>query len=338
MWFFALITLCTQSFTAAVFFFIPAMERKGWFFGKRSAPTPEISTLLARWHGSVVLVTAATVAGAVLCFPRAYAIVFIVAQPVALSIAWLAFRARFTAIPPEPVNMNVREATLKREPDPTRGVTQFLTLAPIVVAMISIAILAAMWDIIPEKYPIHWNLRGDVDGWGGRSMQVFQMPILSALTWIFLLWALRSGAFEFMPARRRFGFTLLIAGIMWGLVLDLCIMPMMLPFMSPHAFKLPLVLWVFTPFIMLLLLLPVWMKFSPRLPEEPPATPAEIKRDDDRFWHFGFYCNPDDPATWVERRFGAGSTPNMAHKEGRIFLAVCAGFVVVVIGFLLMNI
>lgn len=338
MWFFALITICTQACTAAVFFFMPSMERKGWFFGKRTAQTPAIASVLARWRWMVVLVTSATSLGAIMCFPATCSIGFIVAQPIALSAAWLTFRAKFTPVPPEPINMNVREGTLKRAPDPTHGVTQFLTLAPIIVVMISIAILAALWDKLPERYPIHWNIRGEVDAWGSRSVQVFQMPILGALVWSFLLWTLKSGAFDFMAPRRRFGFTLLIAGVMWAIILDLCIVPMMMPFLAPNAYKIPLILWILTPFFMLLLLLPVWVKLSPRLPDEPPATPAEIKRDDDRFWHFGFYYNPDDPATWVERRFGVGSTPNMAHREGKIFIVVCIGFLIVIVLFLFLNV
>ncbi|HEX7065855.1 MAG TPA: DUF5808 domain-containing protein [Bacillales bacterium] len=42
-----------------------------------------------------------------------------------------------------------------------------------------------------------------------------------------------------------------------------------------------------------------------------------INRDDDRYWKLGqFYFNPNDPAIWVEKRFGIGWTVNFAHPAG----------------------
>jgi len=38
-----------------------------------------------------------------------------------------------------------------------------------------------------------------------------------------------------------------------------------------------------------------------------------VDRSDPRFWRAGvFYCNPDDPDLWVERRWGVGLTLNYA--------------------------
>jgi uncharacterized membrane protein len=40
---------------------------------------------------------------------------------------------------------------------------------------------------------------------------------------------------------------------------------------------------------------------------------AAVNYDDDRFWKLGtFYFNPDDPAVFVEKRFGVGWTNNFA--------------------------
>lgn len=46
-----------------------------------------------------------------------------------------------------------------------------------------------------------------------------------------------------------------------------------------------------------------------------------MNRDDDRYWKLGvFYFNPDDPAVWVEKRFGSGWTNNFARPTSWIFL------------------
>lgn len=47
----------------------------------------------------------------------------------------------------------------------------------------------------------------------------------------------------------------------------------------------------------------------------------KINRDDDKYWKLGiFYFNPQDPANWVEKRFGSGWTANFAKPIPWIFL------------------
>lgn len=46
-----------------------------------------------------------------------------------------------------------------------------------------------------------------------------------------------------------------------------------------------------------------------------------MNRDDDQYWKLGiFYFNPDDPAVWVEKRFGVGWTCNFARPASWLFL------------------
>ena len=46
-----------------------------------------------------------------------------------------------------------------------------------------------------------------------------------------------------------------------------------------------------------------------------------MNRDDDQFWKLGaFYCNRQDPAIWVEKRFGIGWTINIANPLAWVYL------------------
>ena len=55
----------------------------------------------------------------------------------------------------------------------------------------------------------------------------------------------------------------------------------------------------------------------------------DITRDDDSFWKLGmFYYNKDDPAVFVEKRFGAGWTNNWARWQSWLLIAVIAAIVV----------
>lgn len=55
-----------------------------------------------------------------------------------------------------------------------------------------------------------------------------------------------------------------------------------------------------------------------------------INRDDDKYWKLGqFYFNPNDPAMFLEKRFGVGWTINMANPlTWVIFVGIVGGAVV----------
>lgn len=48
-----------------------------------------------------------------------------------------------------------------------------LLLAPFVV-------IAALWNKLPARIPMHWNLRGDVDRWASsKSIEIFVLPLIA---------------------------------------------------------------------------------------------------------------------------------------------------------------
>ena len=56
------------------------------------------------------------------------------------------------------------------------------------------------WNNIPERFPIHWGLDGQVDGWGNRSFaNVFMLPLIGVTVCAFLAFLIRSLA----PGVRR---------------------------------------------------------------------------------------------------------------------------------------
>jgi uncharacterized membrane protein len=58
--------------------------------------------------------------------------------------------------------------------------------------------------------------------------------------------------------------------------------------------------------------------------------------DDDRFWKAGIlYLNRDDPALFVQRRFGVGWTVNIGRPAGVVIMIVVALVVIGIIGFVL---
>lgn len=60
-------------------------------------------------------------------------------------------------------------------------ITSLITLIPLVIGLI-------LWDKLPDRVPVHWNVNGDVDGFATKAQAVFLMPlVLVAFHWICVL-------------------------------------------------------------------------------------------------------------------------------------------------------
>ncbi len=57
-------------------------------------------------------------------------------------------------------------------------ITSVVILLPIVFGLV-------MWDHLPERIATHWGVDGEPDGWSGRGMAVFGLPLfLLAMHWL----------------------------------------------------------------------------------------------------------------------------------------------------------
>ena len=45
---------------------------------------------------------------------------------------------------------------------------------------------AILWPRLPSAMPLHWNLRGDVDGWGTRWQGALLLPTIALAVWLLL--------------------------------------------------------------------------------------------------------------------------------------------------------
>ncbi len=43
-------------------------------------------------------------------------------------------------------------------------------------------ILAAVWNDLPQRVPIHWNLNGEIDRWSSKEFGVLFLPVTAAVT------------------------------------------------------------------------------------------------------------------------------------------------------------
>lgn len=52
----------------------------------------------------------------------------------------------------------------------------------ILLVLIPFVYLACIWNSLPAKVPIHWNYKGEIDGWGNKFSLIgvlFMLPVLT---------------------------------------------------------------------------------------------------------------------------------------------------------------
>ena len=47
--------------------------------------------------------------------------------------------------------------------------------------------LAYLWNSLPKKVPLHWNMKGEIDGWGSKEQLIIVLLLLPVLTYVLLL-------------------------------------------------------------------------------------------------------------------------------------------------------
>ena len=59
-----------------------------------------------------------------------------------------------------------------------------VTCAVLVLGMLVYGALS--WSGAPARFPMHWNLQGEIDRWGGRFEGLFAMPLIALAVWLLL--------------------------------------------------------------------------------------------------------------------------------------------------------
>jgi uncharacterized membrane protein len=217
-------------------------------------------------------------------------------------------------------------------------------LAPAGAAVANAVWALGRYDAIPQVIPLHFNLAGEPDRWGAKSIGVVLLaPLLQlAVTAVFMMafWAFRSAKRQLSvqrPAASARQYALFRRGwsrlVIVGALLEVGTLSVvdwrMLGFVKLTPGQMAGA--VFAPVAAILVYAAV---LSVKLgqggwrakiagPESAPGDPNAVRRDDDGYWKAGlFYYNPDDPALWVEKRFGIGYTVNFGRPAAWLLVAL----------------
>lgn len=323
--------------------FMPALSRRSTFFAvtvPEGFPETPAGQAIKRRYFAVTAI--ATLAGPALITPVAWWF----SREVALGVAYgvgpllpvfgglIAFvHCRGLAMDHRRPDTSDREVTLERDrlADIVPG-AWWLHVGPYLLLAAAAAWLALNWDAIPDPAFVPSNLP---DGRiaARELLAVFGLPLTMAVTLAICHSMMAMGLLiRRLPGHRQRvrsinGFLL---GVIWAIG-------------AVGAYDSLAVLygerWVTGPvgmtiqigFVLVILLLPVWMLATGRFAQ--PGQPGQGDRSPDEAWKLGLvYYNPDDPAVWVEKRFGVGYTLNFARATTWLivggFLALTVAIVV----------
>ncbi|KAJ49554.1 putative membrane protein [Clostridium tetanomorphum] len=229
-------------------------------------------------------------------------------------------------------------------------VSQLWFLIPLTLIILNIIIGYNVYPNLPEKLPIHWNFAGEIDRYTIKSPKIiYQFPLIQFFMLIVLYFSYKSIGWskqqisssnpeESLEKNRIFrrlwsGYMVFIS-IMMQLIFTLANMTTLL------------VIKISASIIMLSILIPTTLILivSIILSIKTGQGGSRIKlkngtgfntiiteRNDDKYWKLGsFYVNKDDPAIFVEKRFGIGWTINFGRIEGiLIFVALIASIILI---------
>jgi uncharacterized membrane protein len=303
------IGLLTCLFLGAVMLLVPHFQPRRYFFAITVAPDFRNSEPARRAMGQYhAAVAAATFAAFLLAFSPAGPF-----APVLVLVAALAAffyersRIRPYAAPSGPPSPHVDSGHLPR--------WTAIAAIPYAVFVLIATYLRAHWDEIPARFPIHWGLHGEPNGWAVKSVRGVYGPLLFGAGLCLLMLLLGLGTFfGSRPSRMRrpmLGILISATFVMAYAFSMVALLPLVR--VGPLALMLPVLAYVAAVI--------AW-SFHLNAGNEGEDTP-------DACWTGGaIYYNPADPAIFVQKRFGVGYTINFGNHRSWLYLGLFAAGIV----------
>jgi uncharacterized membrane protein len=236
------------------------------------------------------------------------------------SLATTLWMARRAVTPRNQSHPVVRTASLNAAEENERGWWLGL-LSTLIPLSATASLLATHWQTIPQRFPTHWDLHGQPNGWANRTLPGVFGPLLfvSVLTLgMGLLTELAARSSPGHPGRStmiRTTRTILIA-VSWVITIMFC-STSLLP-LTPNSKKFVPLLTIGC-FVFIFGLIGYSLYRSKGIAE---AIAAGHNSTEGRFWKAGcFYYNPDDSALMVPKRTGLGYTLNFGRPASWLIFA-----------------
>jgi len=233
------------------------------------------------------------------------------------------------------IQSTVVETSFRKNAGPVSG---WWYLIPLVIVFANMAFSIWNYASLGSMLPVHFNAAGEADRWVDKSfLNVFLLcltQIVLTAMMFFVHWMIGASKQELNPAdpeasvarvirfRRTWSVYLLFLNIFLLLLTSYFHWKALGFIRTSSSLSIGLTTaWMVLLFGSLLYLVFALGQGGSRLRIGSGADTGRVNRDDDRFWKWGmFYYNPDDPAMFVEKRFGIGWTNNFANPKANLML------------------
>jgi uncharacterized membrane protein len=309
----------------------PELTRRDIFFGVTVAPGfrdgPAARLVSRRYWREIWLL--ALVAAALVVSSRAplLSVPMLPAQALGASVAFA--RAHRALLPHAATPATLREAEIGPRPSLPGGLVG--QLGPFVILLAAAAYVGLHWDEVPVRFPTHWNIAGQPNGWTNKSVAGVYSGLWVGLIACAVMFAGSYGVLHGTRLPRVTGedghqnrrvrqvnlFAMLASEYLVALLLAWTTVVSMFSGAAGRL-RLPLALRI-APFAVILVgtLAVIRLRQRAAGPEGPPigdTTP-------DSCWIWGqFYYNRADPALFVEKRMGLGYTLNLGNRLSWLFV------------------
>ena len=315
-----------------LFHWMPLWRRNCIWFGVTVAPGyadgPDARRVLQRFRIAIWLLALAAAGMAVLGAPAEvpWALAAAVTLEIGGALGAFAYARRQTlphAVRPDPA----RSASLTAAPEGMPGGI-FAVLVPFAILAAAAVYLYLNWDLIPQRFPVHWDVLGAPDRWADRTWQSVLAPLLLGAVHAGFMLLIAFGILRASPRGRvaanaaantqfrRVTLQFLVAAV-WGMTLTLAAVAL-----APRSHSLETL-----PLLLLLGLFALAIPFLVRLVLIGRSFRTGGDGTPDACWKLGFlYINPADPAIFVEKRLGIGYTCNFGNQTAWVFLGLIVLF------------
>ncbi|MGH9729481.1 MAG: DUF5808 domain-containing protein [Candidatus Acidiferrales bacterium] len=347
--------------TGVLVHFLPELSRHDIFFAVSVDPyyrrAEEARVILRRFRVAIWIHTiiglAVVFAGIATQHPL-IPVIGILWQIAGATIAFL--RARAKVLPHAIAPTSQREAMLG--PRSAGPVYWFLQLGPFAILGARAEYLRTNWRRIPERFPVHWGLNGEPNGWSTRSLAGVFGPLLIGFT-VCIFIALFSYAIVHWTRQIRSSgpgaaaevrFRRVQLGLLVAVQYFIAWVFSGVPFLAlrSHPAQAPNTgVFLLGTFAFVLALYAVLIHTGQGGANLMKAgASSEILGDDrvtgdltpDHCWKAGiFYVNANDPALLVEKRFGIGYTLNFGRPAAWLFAVVMLAMAAVPLAIALLS-
>ena len=330
--------------TGLLFYILPRLTRPTIYFAVTVPPDFRDSdagrATLATYRGHIIIHTLVAIVLVLVALNFKMVSVLILGilwQEVGAVAAFL--RARKQVMPRGVTSNAMPEADSAVAPMPLPG-GWLMQAGPFLLLAATGFWLRSNWDQIPERFPVHWGFDGRPNGWATRSVAGVYGPLVMGFAVCAGLFLLNYGIAAMTrrirlsagPGEMEHRFRHLMLCILVALEYFIALLFSWIGLFALRAGKsMPspaLLLTVSVGFFVLILFILVRIgQGGSRLAAAGGGEPVPIGDGTlDRHWKAGlFYVNRDDPAVFVEKRFGIGYTMNFARPLSWIILILLVG-------------